>query len=83
MLSDGDRSTVMFALLVALGQVTGTPFHAMDEIGTDSATRKVTFEALVEMGKNMGHRQFILITPQDVSFVEPGPKVKIQKTSTA
>lgn len=71
------RSHVMFALLVALGQATGTPFHAIDESCMYTDSRKVAFEALVEVGKNMGHRQFILVTLQKVSFIEPGPKVRV------
>jgi hypothetical protein len=41
--------------------------------------RKLIIETLVEVGRSMPHRQFIFITPQDVSSVESGPDLKILK----
>ena len=34
---------------------------------------------LVRVAKEMGHRQFIFITPQDVSNLETGPQLRVFK----
>ena len=67
------------ALLLALGEMLETPFRVMDEFDVflDSVTRKLIIDTLIEVGKAMSHRQFIFITPQDVSNVESSPMLKI------
>jgi hypothetical protein len=58
-----------------------TPFRILDEFDVflDPVTRKLTIDQLIKMAKEMGHRQFIFITPQDVSNVTPDPMLKILK----
>lgn len=67
------------ALLLALGESLETPFRVMDEFDVflDPVTRKLIIDVLIEVGKKMLHRQFIFITPQDVSNVTSSPLVKI------
>jgi chromosome segregation ATPase len=71
-LSGGERSYTTIALLMALGESLETPFRIMDEfdIFLDPANRTIVLEQLIQMGKDMPHRQFIFITPQDVSNVK-------------
>lgn len=51
----------------------------MDEfdIFMDAVSRKIALELLLQTAtsKAMEHRQFIFITPQDLSSVTPGGKV--------
>lgn len=80
-LSGGERSFTTIALLLALGESLETPFRILDEfdIFLDPITRKLTIESLIEMAKGLPHRQFIFITPQDVSNVEVDPMLKVLK----
>jgi hypothetical protein len=41
--------------------------------------RKLTIKALIHVAKRMNHRQFIFITPQDLSSIQPDPQLKILK----
>ena len=80
-LSGGERSYATIALLLALGESLETPFRILDEFDVflDPVTRKLTIDQLIKMAKEMSHRQFIFITPQDVSNVTPDPMLKILK----
>mmetsp|Transcript_3048 Transcript_3048/g.6871 ORF Transcript_3048/g.6871 Transcript_3048/m.6871 type:complete len:1302 (+) Transcript_3048:476-4381(+) len=80
-LSGGERSYTTIALLCALGETLETPFRVMDEFDVflDPMTRKVVIEQLIAIARKMSHRQFIFITPQDVSSVETDAYIKILK----
>ncbi|KAL3904788.1 MAG: hypothetical protein SGILL_009931, partial [Bacillariaceae sp.] len=71
-LSGGERSVSTIALLLALGESTDNPFRAMDEFDVflDAVTRKKVIDHLIEIGKTMSNRQFIFLTPQDISDVD-------------
>jgi chromosome segregation ATPase len=67
-------------LLLALGESLETPFRILDEFDVflDAQARKLTIEALIHVAKKeMNHRQFIFITPQDLSSLKPDPQLKI------
>jgi chromosome segregation ATPase len=53
----------------------------MDEFDVflDPVARKIALDTLVEIGKRMEHRQFIFITPQDLSSLQPDNKLRIKK----
>ena len=80
-LSGGERSFTTIALLMALGESIETPFRIMDEFDVfmDPVARKLTIQQLIETAKTFHNRQFIFITPQDVSSVNSDPMVKILK----
>lgn len=80
-LSGGERSFTTIALLMALGESIETPFRIMDEFDVfmDPVARKLTIQQLIETAKTFENRQFIFITPQDVSSVNTDPMVKILK----
>ena len=80
-LSGGERSFTTIALLLALGESLETPFRVLDEFDVflDPVSRKLVIESLIMMAKSMNHRQFIFITPQDVSNVETDPMLKVLK----
>mmetsp|Transcript_29485 Transcript_29485/g.33811 ORF Transcript_29485/g.33811 Transcript_29485/m.33811 type:complete len:1212 (-) Transcript_29485:207-3842(-) len=78
-LSGGEKSFTTIALLLALGETLETPFRVMDEFDVflDPVTRKLIIDTLIEVGQAMSHRQFVFITPQDVSNVNSSPMLKI------
>jgi len=80
-LSGGERSFTTLALLLALGERLETPFRVMDEFDVflDPVARKIALNSLVEVAKEMKHRQFIFITPQDLSALKPDALLKIFK----
>jgi chromosome segregation ATPase len=69
------------SLLLALGESLETPFRVLDEFDVflDTQARKLTIKTLIHVAKEMKHRQFIFITPQDLSSVTPDDMVKIFK----
>ncbi len=81
LLSGGERSYVTLCLLLALGENLETPFRVMDEFDVflDAVSRKVALTNLTDAAKALHHRQFIFITPQDLSTLHPGPELKIIK----
>jgi len=78
-LSGGERSFTTLALLLALGERLETPFRVMDEFDVflDPDARKIALDTLVQTAKGMVHRQFIFITPQDLSALKTDPLLKI------
>jgi len=80
-LSGGERSFATLSLLLAIGESLETPFRVMDEFDVflDPVARKIAMQNLVKVAMEMGHRQFIFITPQDVSSLETSPQLRIFK----
>ncbi|KAL3811194.1 LOW QUALITY PROTEIN: hypothetical protein ACHAXA_004496 [Cyclostephanos tholiformis] len=80
-LSGGERSFATLSLLLAIGESLETPFRVMDEFDVflDPVARKIAMENLVRVAKEMDHRQFIFITPQDVSNLQTDQKLRIFK----
>lgn len=77
--SGGERSFPTLSLLLALGESLETPFRVMDEFNffLDPVSRKIALDTMISVGKAMEHRQFIFITPQDLSGLTTDPKLKI------
>lgn len=71
-LSGGERSFTTLSLLLALGENLETPFRVMDEFDVflDPMSRKIALDTMVAVSKQMDHRQFIFITPQDLSSLK-------------
>ena len=78
-LSGGERSFATMAFTLALGDSTESPLRAMDEFDVfmDAVNRRISMQALLEFAKANG-RQFIFLTPHDVSEVVGGTGVKVQ-----
>lgn len=78
-LSGGERSFTTLSLLLALGENLETPFRVMDEFDVflDPVSRKIAMDTMVSVAKDMEHRQFIFITPQDLSSLKTDPMLKI------
>lgn len=69
------------ALLISLGETLETPFRILDEFDVflDAETRKLVIQSLIHVAKTLKHRQFIFITPQDLSSIKADDQVKILK----
>jgi len=80
-LSGGERSFTTLSLLLALGESLETPFRVMDEFDVflDPVSRKIALDTMVAVAKELEHRQFIFITPQDLSSLKPDRMLKIFK----
>ncbi|CAB9514637.1 of chromosomes protein 6 [Seminavis robusta] len=80
-LSGGERSFTTISLLLALGESLETPFRVFDEFDVflDTQARKLAIKTLIHIAKKMEHRQFVFITPQDLSSVTPDPQLKVFK----
>jgi len=78
-LSGGERSFTTLSLLLALGESLETPFRVMDEFDVflDPMSRKIALDTMVQVAKGLEHRQFIFITPQDLSNLKTDPMLKI------
>ena len=69
-LSGGERSFTQIAFILALQQFSGSPFCIYDEFDVfmDSVNRGNSVRILIECAKNQNeNRQYIFITPHDVS----------------
>ena len=77
-LSGGERSFTTLALTLAMGELSESPFRAMDEFDVfmDEVARKVSMNSLLEFarGDEELSRQFILITPQNISGIDAKAK---------
>jgi len=80
-LSGGERSFATLSLLLAIGESLETPFRVMDEFDVflDPVARKIAMKQLVTVAQEMEHRQFIFITPQDVSNIPTSNRLRIHK----
>jgi len=66
-------------LILALGEKLETPFRILDEcdVFLDGPTRKFTIDLLIHLAKRkMSHRQFLFITPQDLSGITADPQLR-------
>lgn len=69
-LSGGERSIATVCLIMAMGYVgQGAPFSCMDEFDVfmDAINRRVALQFLLEFAYKFQDRQFIYLTPQDLT----------------
>jgi len=69
-LSGGEKSFSTACFLLALWEAMECPFRALDEydVFMDAVTRRISTQMLIQFAKETRHRQFILISPQDMTF---------------
>lgn len=87
-MSGGERSYSTLALTLSLGESIESPFRAMDEFDVfmDAVNRKVSMDALIDFARDPFNKdkQFLFITPQDISAVDASAKdIKVQKMKAA
>lgn len=80
-LSGGERSFSTVALLLSLWEAMESPFRAMDEFDVfmDAVNRHLSLKLLIESARQQRHRQFIFITPHDLTSVASGPDVRVNR----
>ena len=80
-LSGGERSFSTVALLMSFWSVTQSPFHCLDEydVFTDQVNRHTITQMLLHSAKVYGDRQFVLLTPQNMSNIQVKPDLSIFK----
>ena len=87
-LSGGERSYSTLALTLSLGEAIESPFRAMDEFDVfmDAVNRKVSMDNLIEFARDdlNADKQFLFITPQDISAVDAADAdIKVQRMKAA
>ena len=87
-MSGGERSYATLALTLALGENVESPFRAMDEFDVfmDAVNRKISMDALIEFARdpNNSDKQYLFITPQDISAVDAGASdIVVQRMQAA
>ena len=87
-MSGGERSYSTLALTLSLGEMIESPFRAMDEFDVfmDAVNRKVSMDALIAFARdsNNEEKQFLFITPQDISAVDAKAEdILVQKMKAA
>ena len=80
-LSGGERSFSTVALLLSLWEAMECPFRAMDEFDVfmDAVNRKISLNLLIDAASAQMNRQFIFITPHDISVLSAKQNIKIHR----
>ena len=81
-LSGGERSFSTLAFLLALWEAMECPFRCLDEFDVfmDAINRRLCMKLLIEMARTTSSsRQYILITPQDISTISLGNDVRVHR----
>ncbi|XP_011666300.1 structural maintenance of chromosomes protein 6 isoform X1 [Strongylocentrotus purpuratus] len=78
-LSGGEMSFSTVCLIMALWESAECPLMAIDEfdVSMDMMNRKTCIELLLGFAEDQPIRQFIFLTPQDMSTITPRPSVRI------
>ncbi|KAF9505772.1 hypothetical protein BS47DRAFT_1306174 [Hydnum rufescens UP504] len=85
-LSGGEKSFATICLLLALWEAIGCPIRCLDEFDVfmDAVNRKISMKVrkppyLIDTAKSAEGRQFVFITPLDISTVGQGPEIRIHR----
>jgi len=78
-LSGGERSFSTVSFLLALWEAMECPFRALDEFDVfmDAVNRRISTSMIIDVARATKNRQFILISPQDMSTIELADDVHI------
>ena len=78
-LSGGERSFSTICFIMALWEAMEAPFRCLDEFDVfmDMLNRRISMNMLMKIAKEQHSRQFILLTPQDMSSVQGSERVRI------
>ena len=78
-LSGGERSFSTICFIMALWEAMEAPFRCLDEFDVfmDMLNRRISMNMLMKIAKEQQTRQFILLTPQDMSSVQGSDRVRI------
>lgn len=78
-LSGGEKSFSTICLLLALWEAMGSSIRCLDEFDVfmDAVNRKTSVTMLIRAARRSIGKQFILITPQDMTGIDSSPDVKV------
>uniref|UniRef100_A0A8C9RPM2 Structural maintenance of chromosomes protein 6 n=1 Tax=Scleropages formosus TaxID=113540 RepID=A0A8C9RPM2_SCLFO len=78
-LSGGERSFATVCFILALWEITESPFRCLDEFDVymDMHNRRISMDLLVQLSERQYGRQFIFITPQNTSTLPESNLIKI------
>jgi chromosome segregation ATPase len=80
-LSGGERSFSTLCFVISIFQQISSPFMAMDEfdIFMDSVNRRISTQLLLNLAQKAKSKQFLFISPHDISMFEPSESVRIHR----
>lgn len=80
-LSGGEKSFSTICLLLSLWEAINCPIRCLDEFDVfmDAVNRRIAMKLLIETANTAECKQFILITPQDMSNVPIGPSTRVHR----
>ncbi|KAH8117573.1 P-loop containing nucleoside triphosphate hydrolase protein [Phellopilus nigrolimitatus] len=80
-LSGGEKSFSTICLLLALWEAIGCPIRCLDEFDVfmDAVNRRISMRMMIDTANTSDSKQYILITPQDMSNVVFGPSVRVHR----
>ncbi|KAF8157852.1 hypothetical protein B0H34DRAFT_706410 [Crassisporium funariophilum] len=82
-LSGGEKSFSTICLLLSLWESIGCPLRCLDEFDVfmDAVNRRISMKMMIDTANTSDRKQYILITPQDMTNVHLGPTVRVLRMS--
>nr|XP_016851959.1 PREDICTED: structural maintenance of chromosomes protein 6 isoform X2 [Anolis carolinensis] len=82
-LSGGERSFSTVCFILSIWSITESPFRCLDEFDVfmDMVNRRISMDMMLHMAQSQCYRQFILITPQNMSSLPSNRIVRILRMS--
>ncbi|KAJ7095700.1 P-loop containing nucleoside triphosphate hydrolase protein [Mycena belliarum] len=80
-LSGGEKSFSTICLLLSLWESIGCPLRCLDEFDVfmDAVNRRISMKMMIDTANRSDKKQYVLITPQDMNNVAPGPTVRVHR----
>ncbi|KAF6747478.1 hypothetical protein DFP72DRAFT_1174955 [Ephemerocybe angulata] len=80
-LSGGEKSFSTICLLLSLWDAISCPLRCLDEFDVfmDAVNRRISMKMMIETATENSNKQYILITPQDMTNVHIGDNVKVSR----
>ncbi|KAJ7677433.1 P-loop containing nucleoside triphosphate hydrolase protein [Mycena rosella] len=80
-LSGGEKSFSTICLLLSLWESIGCPLRCLDEFDVfmDAVNRRISMKMMIDTANQSDKKQYVLITPQDMNNVAPGPTVRVHR----
>ncbi|KDQ62666.1 hypothetical protein JAAARDRAFT_54572 [Jaapia argillacea MUCL 33604] len=80
-LSGGEKSFSTICLLLSLWEAIGCPIRCLDEFDVfmDAVNRRISMKTMIDTANSSDGKQYVLITPQDMTSVAASPTVRIHR----
>ncbi|TFK73649.1 P-loop containing nucleoside triphosphate hydrolase protein [Pluteus cervinus] len=80
-LSGGEKSFSTICLLLSLWEAIGCPLRCLDEFDVfmDAVNRRISMKMMIDTAKSSDKKQYILITPQDMTNITVGKEVRVHR----